>query len=43
MKIKTSKEMKEMSLEEITEYEAWISKHASQAWHIRRYMEMTDD
>ena len=40
MKIKTSKEMKEMSLEEITEYEAWISKHASQAWHIRRYMEM---
>ena len=40
MKIKTSKEMKEMSLEEITEYEAWVAKHASMAWHIRRYMEM---
>ena len=43
MKINTSKEMKEMSLDEIIEYEAWISKHASKAWHIRRYMEMDND
>ena len=40
MKFKTKEEMKEMSLEEITEYETWVGKHASMAWHIRRYMEM---
>ena len=40
MNFKTTKEMKQMSLEEITEYEAWVAKHASMAWHIRRYMEM---
>ena len=40
MEIKTKEEMKEMSLDEIQEYETWISTHALQAWHIRRYMEM---
>jgi len=40
MKFKTKEEMKKMSLEEITEYESWVGKHALQAWHIRRYMEM---
>ena len=42
MKFKTKEEMKEMSLEEITEYETLVGKHASMAWHIRRYMEMDD-
>ena len=40
MNFKTKEEMKKMSLEEIAEYEAWVGKHASMAWHIRRYMEM---
>tara|TARA_R100001015_G_scaffold17994_1_gene10480 strand:- start:458 stop:589 length:132 start_codon:yes stop_codon:yes gene_type:complete len=43
MNIKTSKEMKEMSLEEITDYESMISKHALKAWHIKRYLEMDND
>ena len=43
MNVKTTEELKKMSLEEIIEYEAWISRHASKAWHIRRYMEMDND
>ena len=42
MKFKTKEDIKEMRLEEITEYETWVGKHASMAWHIRRYMEMDD-
>tara|TARA_R100000781_G_scaffold55848_3_gene36340 strand:- start:391 stop:522 length:132 start_codon:yes stop_codon:yes gene_type:complete len=43
MNVKTTEEMKEMSLEELKKYEKWISRHASKAWHIRRYREMDND
>jgi hypothetical protein len=43
MNIKTVEEMKKMSLQEMKEYEALISNHASKAWHIRRFMEMDNE